>query len=459
MKQPKSNTEIRHSADGQKKESRRKTYYGDVLKRKKKKGKLRILFQNINGLGTSEENDKREIIRDFINDYKIDIFAIAEMNINWKIVAKKESLHTYFKDNFKNSRVSVCHNVWGNTKHPHQQGGVGIATTGDIALRVTRSEPDHRKLGRWTSTVIQGKHNMVTRIASVYVPHVAKGTSSGMENVYAQQQAALLKMKHTQSVITTFWSDFWKEVDGWLSKGEQLILCGDWNTDVYDARFREEFEKRNLLPATTGRHRGQAPPTYNKGSTPIDEIFVSRGLEISGSGYLDHGTNEGDHCPLWVDISTESALGINPPKVNSIHARRLTMKDTNTVNKYNTVLQEEFDKKKVYTRALDLYNQYSGKLTPTQMAEYDDLDYVRSQAMKKAERKCRKLHMGALPWSPTLQHSRNRIQYIKLTIRRKKGRRVSARYLMRLSRKVGQNLQYNSITVLSQSLHICLSYA
>ena len=107
------------------------------------------------------------------------------------------------------------------------------------------------------------------------------------------------------------------------------------------------------------------------------------------------------------------------------------------VRKYNSVLEDEFEKFGVYKRALDLYNQFADKLTPTQQAEYDDLDRIRSKCMEKAEKKCRKLHMGAVPWSPSIQYSRHLVQYLKLTLRWKKGRKVSARLLIRLSSKVG----------------------
>ena len=36
-------------------------------------------------------------------------------------------------------------------------------------------------------------------------------------------------------------------------------------------------------------HKDRAPETYNGGSYPIDEIFVTKGLNISSCGYLEHG--------------------------------------------------------------------------------------------------------------------------------------------------------------------------
>ena len=90
------------------------------------------------------------------------------------------------------------------------------------------------------------------------------------------------------------------------------------------------------------------------------------------------------------------------------------------------------------------------------MVEYDHLDEPREEAMYKAERKCRKLHMGAIPWSPTLQLARVKVQYIKLTLCRKQGRKVSARYLMCLSKKAGINYENISNRKLEKLLYKAL---
>ena len=54
--------------------------FGDKFHKNKNNKNLRIVFQNINGLGTTDESDKRDLIREFITKYKIDCFCIAEMN-------------------------------------------------------------------------------------------------------------------------------------------------------------------------------------------------------------------------------------------------------------------------------------------------------------------------------------------------------------------------------------------
>ena len=308
-----------------------------------------------------------------------------------------------------------------------------------MALRVAKLEHDTKYLGRWCSMKIRGKHGTHLRIVSTYVPIVTK--SHGNKTVHAQQHAALLRLKETKPVITTFWTDFWKQIDKWLADGEKLVINGDWNQHVQSDALVKAFEARNLIPVVTGgRHEGDPPETYNKGSYPIDECFASAELRIKKCGYLRHGDNGGDHRPLWLDIEKESALGHNLGRTTSHSARRLKTNDPRIVAKYNAVLEEEFDKCDIYNRSLALYNRAMDTQTSWSQEdgiEYDKLDKLRDKAMKKAEKKCRKLHMGAVPWTPEMGYIRKKIHYIKLVIRRKKGRKVSARTLIRLQKKLG----------------------
>ena len=57
--------------------------YDDIIKKKKKKIRIWIVFQNISRLMIDDETiDKRELVREFINKYNIYFYALAEVNIN-----------------------------------------------------------------------------------------------------------------------------------------------------------------------------------------------------------------------------------------------------------------------------------------------------------------------------------------------------------------------------------------
>ena len=112
----------RHGVD-QRRNKRKfsRNIHGDVLSKKKVRSNIRIIFQNINGFGVTEPQVKKDLIKEFINKFKIDIYVMAEVNINWKIVAKKESLRDICKEWFSLSRTTVAHNHIAQTRKPHQQ--------------------------------------------------------------------------------------------------------------------------------------------------------------------------------------------------------------------------------------------------------------------------------------------------------------------------------------------------
>ena len=46
----------------------------------------------------------------------------------------------------------------------------------------------------------------------------------------------------SNGVLKTFWKDFWGQVDTWLEQGEQLIVAGDWNDNIYKSKLTKQFK-------------------------------------------------------------------------------------------------------------------------------------------------------------------------------------------------------------------------
>jgi hypothetical protein len=84
----------------------------------------------------------------------------------------------------------------------------------------------------------------------------------------------------------------------------------------------------------------RAPPaTYNRNQSrePIDDIWATRGITITRSGYL--AFSEGcpsDHRVLWFDASYSVALGQRPPAMAPLQPKRLKAKYPRLANKYIT---------------------------------------------------------------------------------------------------------------------------
>ena len=413
--------------------------FGDLIDFKEK-GSIRIMFQNVNGFGYTTKSVKSLGIRDMINDKKVDVMAMAELNKNWGKMRRPNTLPQVCKGWFRRCRTVVAYNQHERRKKKgkiHQPGGTAVVSKGDMALRSGKAEYDSLRLGRWSSQVFQGKHGVTTRVVSVYVPILV--STHGHKKVAVQQQKAFLAMGIKDNVITKFWSDLWKQIDGWLGKGEQLIIGGDWNTDVTKEKFLQQFSKRNLIPTTSTRHGKQLPETHNNGSKPIDEIFISSTLQITAAGYLEHGSAMSDHRPIWVDLTRDTVLGVKATKAPTYEARRLKTNDPRIVDNYISTLKEILVSYNFESRSKHLFETMHYPLTKEQQLEYEELDAIRIEAAKEAEAKCRKLKMGQIQWSPKIQGAMDRIRYYCLSKRRFLGRKVSASILYRLAKKTGCN--------------------
>ena len=75
---------------------------------------------------------------------------------------------------------------------------------------------------------------------------------------------------------------------------------------------------------------------------------------------------------------------------------------------------------------------------------YERLCEARKKAILKSDKTCRKLWMGEVPWSRTLQFSRTKIHLWTVVQSQKKGTKVSTRFISRLEKqaKITNSLQH-----------------
>ena len=75
-------------------------YYGDICK-PKHRNTVRIMFQNVNGFGYTPHSVKSNSIRKLIVRTKTDVMAMAEMNINWGKLSRRNTLPQLCKNWFE----------------------------------------------------------------------------------------------------------------------------------------------------------------------------------------------------------------------------------------------------------------------------------------------------------------------------------------------------------------------
>ena len=366
-----------------------------------------------------------------MDDKKVDVICISETNVNWSRVRTKDTFWERSKGWFEHRVLGVSYNVHDNEHSKRkQQGGTITMLKDKIAHRQRDNGFDKTGLGRWSWVRISGKQQCTTRFVTVYCP--VRG-GAGASTVYAQHLREL-----QDDPTKRFWLDLGRDILSWTANGEQLIIAGDWNENVKDHNITDWMALFGLKEAVTSLHSGRPPPTYHRGSDPIDGIFISKELDPSRSGYLDFGELPGDHRGLWMDLPNNQVLGYKMKDIVKAKARRLKLDDPRVVNKYLKELHKLFTRKKVYSRlkALKIAVSLDPTLTPPRRKLYEELDKLRYESMKEAEKKCRKLKMGGVPWSPQLQRARDSILFWTLIQRKQKRCHISTRRILRLKNKL-----------------------
>lgn len=188
------------------------------------------------------------------------------------------------------------------------------------------------------------------------------------------------------------------------------------------------------------KHHSQGhsiPPTYHRGSKPINGIFASSTIQITAGGYLPFGTFPSDHRLLWVDMDCDVAFGYNMPPAISPAARKLNSTDPRTRKAWIQLYESFLRKHHLQTRQFTLEASITGAMTDYQSSEFEKIMRLRNQGRTYADSKCRKLRMGNVPFSLELKAARDKIELWNAIITRRKGATYSQSKIRRLEHRTG----------------------
>ena len=246
--------------------------------------------------------------------------------------------------------------------------------------------------------------------------------------MWNQQKGFFESIRDDRCPRQIFINDLCKEVEKWLESGDQLVIGIDANEDVRRGELTVKLEQLGLVDSVTTAHGKQGPPTYNRGSVPIDGLFVSRtlrGLKCGYDGFV------WDHRLLWIEVPLTIAFGHDVPPIVAVKARRLKCEDPRVVNRYLEAYRADIIKFGMMELAINLQERAS--VIPEHQVKnlYDVLDHMRVMAVLEADKQCRKLRMGQKQWTPDFQKVRNEIKLWNLVTRKKRGFKVCGRFLER----------------------------
>jgi hypothetical protein len=272
-----------------------------------------------------------------------------------------------------------------------QVGGVMQFAINDIAARVHRVGGDQSGLGRWTWQTLCGKQGRIVRIITAYRP---VKNESGIGSTWNQHQYHS-DLNNLQGNPHERWiTDLSKEIVTWKEAGKSIILMVDLNDNVRSSNTAKALQRLGLHDIITKTHRSNTP-TYQRGSTTIDGIFVSSEIVPTQCGYL---RSTSDHLCAWMDLDMKLLFEVNS-NAETKKIRRLQCTDPRTVSKYNKALWLMVSKAKIPEQIDEIYNNTHLNAKENQV-RWEKIDSVLVKFRLAAESKCRKIKAGNIQWSP-----------------------------------------------------------
>ena len=328
---------------------------------------MRIVMKQIGGIGLDAGNPKEEELKTWIRDLQIDCCGIIETNVFWGKCHDRARFNERMRTgSWEHMRTSTAYNKHEFTARA-QYGGTATVCLDQLAHRTGGTGADERGLGRWSWILLRGKHNLNTRIVTAYQPNATMYTKC-LGSVFKQQERYFLLNNIDDDPVAMFRKELCACLLKWIRKGERIILMIDANEDVRDGPLSKRLRELGLIsPIQTKFGSLNMPPTYHRGSVPIDAIFVSPSVCVDKTGMLEFGNGPGDHRAIFIDVHQQYIIGEDPYKIHRQQARRLISTNPMVVDRFNRDFEFQLSRNHVHEQMEALYNSCSNPMTTSEM--------------------------------------------------------------------------------------------
>ena len=396
------------------------------------------MYLNINGLPKNKNHPKNNLIYQTLLNHKADIFGLTETNLKWSTLDQEHTWKERTTGIWESSHSILSYNRTDiNSTTSFQPGGTLLHSNGRSCHRIISSTCDPSGLGRWCSTRYRGRQDVTLRVVCVYRP-CTPGTA-GPSTTYSQHQRYYDENDDNRCPRKAILDDLIIQLNQWKAEGDQLIVMIDCNEDIRSTTIKNTFRSIGLRDAITHNRDRDSPATFHRGSVPIDGIFASSTINMIQGGYLAFGDMPSDHRTLWIDITYENAFGYKMPPIINPVSRRLKSNIPSVRNKFNSEYKCFIRRFHLEEKLYHLQNRLTLPITPEAAKEYEKILDIRSQAIAYADKRCRRIFLGAVPFSANLKQASKQLELWKAVKTKKSGAKYSMNKLRRLERFIGIN--------------------
>ena len=399
---------------------------------------IRIYFENVDGFVVPDNqnkknniNNKQNYLRQLLLRLDADVFGGVETRQQFELLPKVHSLERQL-DLRDGSRCQTSHNL-----HERfgvcQQGGTCITTNELTGGYVIEQGADEEGLGRWSWMKFSGK-GVTTRIVVAYIPcntrkQAVQATMAQHRRYWRLQGERRCPRKLMREALAN-------QLKTWRNQGEKLILLIDSNENMAGGPLARMLTEPELDMRDAVLHRTQVsgPATFIRGQRQIDGAWVTPDINIRSARFLPFFFGVGDHRAIVLDIPIYSILGGDIHKISRPTSRRLTCSDPDVRDKYNEILDLYCVQHRIQEKIYSLFPPVR-PITPEACRALESIDRVLGEGMVHAEKKCRKIRAGAVPFSEKLAIAGHRIKLWRLVVKHKLTNNVKTRSIRRIAKR------------------------
>ena len=438
----------------------------------------RVFLQNPNGIDPNPDNQDFQLSLQTCYDQCISFIGLTETNTEWNHYQQRENLQKSVKKWWDGARIQTSTSSISFRDKYKPGGTVSILCGSHWCSRVVESGEDVCGMGRSTHIGLQGSQH--TKVLNITWYRVCKQSKEnvGVKTAYMQQYAILRERfpeldpdPRRQSVL-----DMQLFIMRKIEEGYFIILCTDGNENLSSTKRRwctvesttnHAFEQHHdgsiltllntcdLVDVLQLQHnQDNYPPTYIRGRSRIDGIFVSRSIVhcVLRSGLTPfHTFFGGDHRGVYVDFSASLLFKSNTYELARPQGRGLQLKDPRKVAKYLTTLHGQLAYHKVIKKHEQLSQIPEGAWTNADTIKYEKLDKIAVQSALYAEKTIACRYSTQYQWSPALLKEVYVLRYARLRLKEAKGLPVTNNSIQYHKKQAGiTDSQHRELTAIEK---------
>jgi len=264
--------------------------------------------------------------------------------------------------------------------------------------------------------------------------------STGPLTMYQQHICRQMALNQTECPRATILIDIAKKIQQWQEDRDHVLLLTDYNNDILSNLVCVWAGKLGLVKAVMWLNTVDAPPTFQRGSQPIDGIFAApQLLEWAAGGHFGSGEAILSDRAIWVDFDMLQVCPHNQEAFTCLPARHLQCKDPQVVTWYNEALWAGLTTQNIPQRLAELNDtlQQPSDISCRYRMELNAIDQAVTEAKHITKNQCQKLKCGHIQWCPRITAAINKILFRKSLLKRERGGKVGLLILRMQAKKAG----------------------